>query len=112
MPTVDEWMEDGHGHLATGDLAAAAEAYRQATEVDPDSFDAWHARAMALMKLGRFEEALAAGQQTIRLRPNDQMAYTTLSLIHVRMGRIKEAEEMGAKARILSWGGKVKKTEG
>jgi hypothetical protein len=32
-----------------------------------------------------------------------------LSLCYVRAGMIKEAEEAGAKARILSWGGKVKK---
>lgn len=109
MPTADEWLDEGHTHLALGDLEQAAHAYRKATELDPAHFDAWHALTMALMKLGRYEEALAAGQETVRIRPNDQMAYTSLSLVYVRMGKIKEAEEMGAKARIISWGGKVKK---
>ncbi|GAB4251082.1 MAG: hypothetical protein OHK005_18220 [Candidatus Methylacidiphilales bacterium] len=109
MPTAEDWLDEGNTHLALGDLEEAANAYRKATELDPDHFDAWHALAMALMKLERYEEALAAGQETVRIRPNDQMAYTSLSLVYVRMGKIKEAEEMGAKARIISWGGKVKK---
>jgi hypothetical protein len=35
------------------------------------------------------------------------MAYATMSLAYGRNNQIKEAEAMGAKARIISWGGKV-----
>jgi Flp pilus assembly protein TadD len=61
------------------------------------------------MKTGHYEEAIQAGLQCVELRPNDQLAWSSLSLFHVRNGNIKEAEAAGAKARILSWGGKVKK---
>jgi len=64
---------------------------------------------MALMKLGRYEEAIAAGQKSVELRPNDQLGWSSLSLFYVRNNQIKEAEAAGANARILSWGGKVKK---
>lgn len=103
-------MDEGNGCLALGDLDEAVGYYRQAVEADPDFFDGWHALAMALMKLKRYEEAEAAGKETIRIHPNDQMAYTTMSLIYVRMDRIKDAEEMGSKARIISWGGKADKS--
>jgi hypothetical protein len=43
------------------------------------------------------------------MRPNDQLAWSSLSLFYVRNGQIPEAEAAGAKARILSWGGKVRK---
>jgi hypothetical protein len=33
-------------------------------------------------------------------------------VVYVRAGRIKEADDAGAKARILSWGGKVLKEDG
>jgi tetratricopeptide (TPR) repeat protein len=92
-----------------GDLDEAVRAYRKVVEIDPDHFDGWHALGMCLMKLARYDEAIAAGKEAVRVRPNDQMAYTSLSLAYVRKGMIKEAEEMGAKARIISWGGKVVK---
>ncbi|MEM6821377.1 MAG: tetratricopeptide repeat protein [Verrucomicrobiota bacterium] len=107
--TAEDYLDEGNTHLALGDLDDAVVEYRKAVETDPDYFDGWHALAMALMKLKRYEEAEAAGLETIRLQPNDQMAYTTMSLIYVRMDKIKEAEDMGAKARIISWGGKVDK---
>jgi Flp pilus assembly protein TadD len=62
---------------------------------------------MALMKLGRYPEAIAAGKRTVELRPNDQIGWTSLSLFYNRNGDIKEAEAAGTKAKILSWGGKI-----
>ena len=64
---------------------------------------------MALMKLGRFPEAIEAGKKAVALRPNDQIGWTSLSLFYNRNGDIKEAEAAGAKAKILSWGGKIAK---
>ena len=88
------------------------ECYRQCVELDPDFFDGWHALGMALMKLGRYPEAIAAGRRAVELRPNDQLAWSSLSMFYVRNAQIKEAEDAGAKARILSWGGKVLKEDG
>jgi Flp pilus assembly protein TadD len=64
---------------------------------------------MALMKVGRFPEAIEAGKRATEIQPNDQIAWTSLSLFHVRNGDIKEAEAAGVKAKILSWGGKIAK---
>ena len=64
---------------------------------------------MALMKLGRFPEAIEAGRKAVELRPNDQIGWTSLSLFYNRNGNIKEAEAAGAKAKVLSWGGKIAK---
>jgi len=43
----------------------------------------------------------------VELRPNDQIGWTSLSLFYNRAGNVKEAEAAGAKAKILSWGGKI-----
>jgi Flp pilus assembly protein TadD len=107
MTTADDYIDEGNGALALGDLEEASQWYRKATELDPASFDAWHALCVALIKLNRASEALEAGHQALQLRPNDQMAYATMSLAYGRNNQIKEAEAMGAKARIISWGGKV-----
>jgi tetratricopeptide (TPR) repeat protein len=108
-PQIEELFDDANGDLALGELEAAVEKYRQCTELDPEFFDGWHALGMALMKIGRYPEAIAAGLRTIELHPNDQLAWSSLSLFYVRNGQIPEAEAAGAKARILSWGGKIKR---
>jgi Flp pilus assembly protein TadD len=108
-PEVEELFDDANGDLALGELDAAVEKYRRCTELAPDFFDAWHALGMALMKTGHFPEAIEAGKKTVEMRPNDQLAWSSLSLFYVRAGMVPEAEAAGAKARILGWGGKVKK---
>ena len=107
--TVEEIFDDANGDLALGELEFAVEKYRRCTELAPDFADAWHALAMALMKLGRHEEAVVAAIKNTELRPDDQLAWSSLSICHVKNHQIKEAEAAGAKARILSWGGKIKK---
>lgn len=102
-----ELFDDATDDIALGDLDAAVEKYRECVRLDPQFFDAWHALGMALMKTGRFPEAIEAGLNSVRLRPNDQLAWSSLSLFYVRNNQIPEAESAGAKAKILSWGGKV-----
>jgi len=109
MPeALEEIFDAATGDIALGDLDAAAEKYRRCVEIDPAFFDGWHALGMALMKGGRHAEAVEAGLRAVRLDPQNQLAWSSLSLFHVRNGNIKEAEAAGAKARILSWGGKIK----
>ena len=103
-PELEELFDD-----ANGDLDVAVEKYRRCTELDPLFADGWHALGMALMKLGRHAEAIVAALKNTELRPNDQLAWSTLSICYVKNGQIKEAESAGGKARILSWGGKIKK---
>jgi len=108
-PELDALFDDANGDLAIGELETAAEKYRKCVQLDPDFFEGWHALGMALMKTGRYPEAIDVGLKCVDLRPNDQLAWSSLSLFYVRNGNIKDAEAAGGKARILSWGGKVKK---
>lgn len=110
--TGEEILDEGHTHLALGELEEAAACYRRSVEADPAFFDGWHALGMALMKLGRYPEAIEAGKETVKLQPNEQLAWSSLSLFYVRNGQIPEAEDAGAKARILGWGGKVANEDG
>ncbi len=105
---VEALFDDANGDLAIGELESAVEKYRRCVELAPDFFDGWHALGMALMKIGRYPEAIEAGLRAVELRPNDQLAWSSLSLFYVRNNQIPEAEAAGAKARILSWGGKIK----
>ncbi len=106
---IEELFDDANGDLALGELDAAAEKYRRCVEQDPGFADGWHALAMSLMKLGRHPEAIEAALKYTDLRPNEQLAWSTLSICYVKNHQIKEAEAAGGKARILGWGGKIKR---
>ena len=102
---AEECMDAGHTALAMGEMAEAAEHYREATRLDPDHADAWQSLGMALVKLEQLEEAIVVLQKLVQLKPKDQLAYSSLSLALGRAGKIKEAEEAAAKAKVAGWGG-------
>lgn len=108
---AEELKDEGDTCLAVGELEEAVDFYRQATEAQPDYFDAWHALCMALVKLERNVEAVEAGKRATEIDPNNQFGWTSLSLAFGRNEQIEEAEAAGAKARVISWGGKVTKTD-
>jgi predicted Zn-dependent protease len=109
MSDLDTLFDDANGHLAVGDLEQAITGYRACVEMDPEFFDGWHALGMALLKTDHIREAIGCGLQSVTLRPNDLLAWTSLSQMYVRDGNIPEAEAAKGNARILSLGGKVMK---
>ncbi|MCB1231641.1 MAG: tetratricopeptide repeat protein [Verrucomicrobiae bacterium] len=107
----DDLFDDANGDLAIGDLESAVDKYRRCVEIDPAFFDGWHALGMALMKTGQIKEAIGAGLQATTLKPNDLLAWTSLSQMFVQDGQIGAAEDAKANARILSLGGRVVKED-
>ena len=108
MPTNDDLMDEGNAALAVGDLEEAVKYFRQVVEQDPQFQDGWHALSMALYKLDRYEDSIEAGQRAAQIDPNNQFVWSSLSLAYNANKQKAEAEAAGAKARILSWGGKIK----
>ena len=108
MPTTDELMDEGNTALAIGELEEAAKYFRQVVEQDPQFQDGWHALGMALYKLDRYEESIEAGKRAAQIDPNNQFVWSSLSLAYNANKQKAEAEAAGAKARIISWGGKIK----
>ncbi len=108
MP-LEDLFDEANGHLAIGEIQEAVLIYRQCVERDPNFFDGWHALGMALLKTEQIKEAIGAGLMATTLKPNDLLAWTSLSQMYVRNGQIAEAEDAKGKARILSLGGRVVK---
>jgi Flp pilus assembly protein TadD len=55
-------------------------------------------------KLKRHDEAIAHAQHVCQLEPNDAFSFTALSVTFQRAGKIPEAEEAMARARIVQGG--------
>lgn len=109
MSTPEELLDEGNTELAMGEMGKAVEFYRKAVELDERYFDGWQALGVALIKVNQPAEAVEALKTAIGIRPDDQLAWSSLSLAYARNNQIKEAEDAGAKARVISWGGKVSK---
>lgn len=100
-------MDEGNTALAIGELEDAAKFFQQVVEQAADFQDGWLALAMTLYKLERYEEAIAAGKRAAKIDPNNQFVWSSLSLAYNANKQKLEAEGAGAKARIISWGGKI-----
>lgn len=107
MSEIDSVFDEANGHLAVGEIDEAIVLYRRCVGLDPDFFDGWHALGMALLKSSQVKEAIGCGLKAVTLKPNDLLAWTSLSQMYVRDGNIPEAEAAKGNARILSLGGKV-----
>lgn len=71
--------------------------------VEPSHFDAQLAVAMCHYRKGDFATAIAEGHKAERLRPNEQLVHTNLSLFYMKSGDKTTAEHHGLKARIAGW---------
>ena len=86
-----------------GNYAEAAAAFRDMLTLHPDLFDAQLSLAMCLYRQGDFAGAIAEGHRAERMRPNEQLVHTNLSLFYMKSGDKQTAEKHGLQARIASW---------
>jgi len=107
--TKEEHYDQGMAEFALAEYKNAIACYRQAVELDPTYFDAWHALGMAYLRAGKIQEAIAAGKRAVEINPNDMLAHTSLSMYYMKAGDKAMAEKEKGLATVLSWGGKVDK---
>ena len=89
--------------FAEDKLDEAAAAYIQALDEDPNYADALHALAMTYSHQDKIDEAIEVGKRLVEAAPDDELAYTSLSIFYQQKGLIAEAEAIAAKARTLGW---------
>ncbi len=91
------------------DAIAALERF---LESDPSHVEALHTIGMAHYRREEWAEALRYGERLVEVAPTDPLTFTTLSLFLMKNGRIEEAEEAGAKAKVLKWKRELKEGPG
>ncbi len=100
---VEELFYRGTDLHGEGRYDEALACFEHCLELDPDFDDALLGKAMAYLERGDMEQAIEIGKQLVERNPDDALAYTNLSLFYQRAGKIAEAEEAGARARMLEW---------
>jgi DNA-binding winged helix-turn-helix (wHTH) protein/tetratricopeptide (TPR) repeat protein len=81
-----------------GDYEKSVETYRLWTEVYPHDFLPLNSLSSLYIEIGQPEKAIAAGQQALRVNPNNALAYASLGRAYERATRFAEAKTIGDKA--------------
>jgi tetratricopeptide (TPR) repeat protein len=103
MPSIQEQHDDAMFAFSTGDYDEAIARWEAILAAHPDTFDAQLALGMAYCRKGDLARAVAEGHKAERLRPNEPMVHTNLSLFYVKLGDKTAAEHHGLRARVGSW---------
>jgi|ERR1043166_115482 tetratricopeptide (TPR) repeat protein len=106
---MQEQYDDAMFDYTQGEYDSALAKFRQILDAQPDHFDAQLSVAMCHYRKGDFAKAIEEGHKAEKLKPNEQLVHTNLSLFYMKSGDKKTAEHHGLQARISSWRGNMDK---
>ena len=106
---MTEAYDDAMFDFSRGEFDSAAGKLRAVLAQEPENFDAQLALGMAYYRLGDFPAAIAEGLKAEKLRPQEQLVHTNLSLFYMKSGDKVTAEKYGLKAKIEGWREDAKK---
>jgi len=107
MSALQDQYDDAMFDFSSADYDAAIAKLKAVLAEDPDYFDAQLSIGMAYYRKGDYPTAIAEGHKAEKLRPNEQLVHTNLSLFYMKAGDKKTAEHHGLQARIASWKGNM-----
>jgi len=107
MEQETQAYDDAMFEFSQGNYDRAIELLSDILRGDPAHFDAQLSLGMAYCRKGDFARAIEEGHVAERMRPNEQLVHTNLSLFYMRAGDKKTAEHHGLQARIASWKGNM-----
>ena len=93
--------------FSQGDYDAAIQQLGELIGTHPEDFEAQLSLGMAFYRKGDFARAILEGHKAEKMRPNEQLVHTNLSLFYMKSGDKKTAEHHGLQARIASWRGNM-----
>jgi len=100
---LQQLYDDGMYDFSQGEFDRAIGKFEAILREDPAHFDAQLAVGMAHYRKGDYARAIAEGHQAEKLKPNEQLVHTNLSLFYMKSGDKTTAEHHGLQARLASW---------
>lgn len=94
----------GRTYVETGQLSRAVEAFRRAVALDPHLLEAYHGLSEALLRQGRFEEALEPAVKYGEASQQDWIAHQNLAVIYDALNMPAECATAQEQALAVSTG--------
>jgi len=107
MLSLQEQYDDAMFAFSSGDYAAASAGLKAILAADPEHFEAQLALGMVYFRQGDYAAAIEEGHKAEKMRPQEQLVHTNLSLFYVKAGNKTAAEHHGLQARVASWRGNM-----
>ncbi len=106
---MTEEYDDAMFDYSRGEFDSAIEKLKVVLAQAPENFDAQLALGMAYYRKGDYASAIVEGHKAEKLRPQEPLMHTNLSLFYMKAGDKAKAEHHGLKAKIESWREDAKK---
>ena len=100
---MQDQYDDAMFDYSMADYDSAIAKFLQILAQQPEHFDAQLSLAMTHYRKGDFTKAIEEGHKAEKLKPNEQLVHTNLSLFYMKSGDKKTAEHHGLQARIAGW---------
>jgi Flp pilus assembly protein TadD len=101
--TLQDRYDDAMFDFSQGEFDLAIAKLKSILADDPTNFDAQLSLGMAHYRKGDYDTAIVEGHKAEKLKPNEQLVHTNLSLFYMKRGDKQTAEHHGLQARIASW---------
>lgn len=111
MESKEDLYEKGVMFALEDKFAEAIACYKKSLEIDPHYTDVWHALINAYSATNELDEGIEAAKQLIVIDPDDILAHSSLSMLYMKKGMKKEAEDEGAVAKVLGFKDMMKATK-
>ncbi len=102
MSPQDQY-DDAMYDFSTGQFESAIEKFEKILGEDGQHFEAQLALGMAYYRKADYSRAIQEGHKAEKMRPNEQLVHTNLSLFYQKAGDKTTAEHHGLQARLASW---------
>jgi tetratricopeptide (TPR) repeat protein len=111
MESKEDLYEKGVMLALEDKFPDAIENYKKALEIDSKYTDVWHALINAYSAISDLDKGIEAAQKLIAIDPEDILAHSSLSMLYMKKGMKKEAEDEGAVAKVLGFKDMMKSTK-
>lgn len=101
MPTREELYDEADKLKDAGKLEEAVTKYEEALAIDPQYALPHSALAVVYTRLQQHDQAIKHALRVCELEPSDPFSFTALSVTYQRGGKIQEAEDAMARARMM-----------
>jgi tetratricopeptide (TPR) repeat protein len=85
------YVQMGDIHRQQGNIAAAADDYGRASDLDPRNFQAAYGHGLMLQLLDRVTEAVNAYLRALSIRPDDREANLNLATAYLQLGEARQS---------------------